>query len=487
VVAGIVVLAASLVVVGVLVIFSSFGSSSGSGSAVGASRPPDPTPPANRATPGVFTVGRQDQTPESTAAPTAAPTPAAADSPSTPQGAQTLVTPATSGGPLFSPSAPSVVEGGGTPPASGDGSAAPSTGDPQLDKAVSDAMARLTTDEDRVGQLLLLGWIGDTAEQARPELEELRAGGIVFVQNATASAEARTINQGLKQIANDAGLTPPLIAIDHEGGIVQRIKDVPNRGNNWDFALTNPTDAQACQRGLDHARTLQGMGFSMNLAPVLDVNNNPANPVIGKRSYSDKPEVVARLGAAYIQGLQGGGIVAVGKHFPGHGNTSTDSHLGLPLQPQSVDDLDKLELVPFKKAIETGIAGIMSAHIVFPAVDPSGVPGTLSRPVMTGLLREHLGFTGLALSDDMGAMKAITDNFAPGDAAVRAVNAGVDMMILSAEIGRQRQARDGLLAAVTSGDISQARLDEAVRHVLTAKAKFGLLPGTTAPTSSGCP
>jgi beta-N-acetylhexosaminidase len=106
---------------------------------------------------------------------------------------------------------------------------------------------------------------------------------------------------------------------------------------------------------------------------------------------------------------------------------------------------------------------------------------------MTDLLRQHLGFTGLALSDDMGAMKAITDNFQPGDAAVRAVKAGVDMMILSAEIGRQRQARDGLLAAVESGDISRARLDEAVRHVLTAKAKFGLLPGTTAPASSGCP
>jgi beta-N-acetylhexosaminidase len=438
-----------------------------------------------------------------------------------------LVTPATAGGqPIFNP-IPSLVTPNGTASPSGDASptgdgsaqvssatadlatpsssgqavpplptasggpspataGSPATGSSPLDTAVADAMARLTTDEDRVGQLLLLGWIGDTAEKARPELQELRAGGIVFVQNATTSADARTINQGLKQIASDANLTPPLIAIDHEGGIVQRIKDVENRGNNWDFALTNPTDLQACQRGLAHAQTLNDMGFSMNLAPVLDVNNNPANPVIGKRSYSDDPQVVARLGAAYIRGLQGGGIVAVGKHFPGHGNTSTDSHLGLPLQPQSVDDLDKIELVPFKKAIETGIAGIMSAHIVFPAVDPSGVPATLSQKVMTGLLRNQLGFTGLSLSDDMGAMKAITDNYAPGDAAVRAVNAGVDMMILSAEVGRQRQARDGLLAAVESGAISRARLDEALRHVLTAKARFGLLPGTQAQTGSGC-
>ena len=518
VVAGIVLLAASLVAVGALVVVKSLGP--------GGSQAPAPTPSAARSTPGVFTVGRQDQTPDSGAAPTLAPT-QAAKAPDPAAGPQSLVTPATAGGqPIFNPN-PSLVtphdaastSGDASP--TGDGSAqvssatadlatpsssgqavpplptasggpspatagSPATGSSPLDTAVADAMARLTTDEDRVGQLLLLGWIGDTAEKARPELQELRAGGIVFVQNATTSADARTINQGLKQIASDANLTPPLIAIDHEGGIVQRIKDVENRGNNWDFALTNPTDLQACQRGLAHAQTLNDMGFSMNLAPVLDVNNNPANPVIGKRSYSDDPQVVARLGAAYIRGLQGGGIVAVGKHFPGHGNTSTDSHLGLPLQPQSVDDLDKIELVPFKKAIETGIAGIMSAHIVFPAVDPSGVPATLSQKVMTGLLRNQLGFTGLSLSDDMGAMKAITDNYAPGEAAVRAVNAGVDMMILSAEVGRQRQARDGLLAAVKSGAISQDRLDEALRHVLTAKARFGLLPGTQAQTVSSC-
>jgi beta-N-acetylhexosaminidase len=225
----------------------------------------------------------------------------------------------------------------------------------------------------------------------------------------------------------------------------------------------------------------------MNLAPDLDVNNNPANPVIGKRSYSDDPQVVARLGAAYIHGIQVGGIAAVGKHFPGHGNTSTDSHLGLPSLPQSVDALEKIELVPFRSAVSADIAGIMSAHIVFPAVDPTGDPATLSRQVMTGLLREKLGFKGLALSDDMGAMKAITDNYAPGDAAVRAVKAGVDLMILSAEVGRQRQARDGLLAAVQSGEISRERLDQAVRNVLTVKARFGLLPGLAAQTGATCP
>jgi beta-N-acetylhexosaminidase len=152
-----------------------------------------------------------------------------------------------------------------------------------------------------------------------------------------------------------------------------------------------------------------------------------------------------------------------------------------------VDALEKIELVPFRRAVEVDIAGIMSAHIVFPAVDPSGDPATLSRQVMTGLLRDRLGFKGLALSDDMGAMKAITDNYAPGDAAVRAVKAGVDLMILSAEVGRQRQARDGILAAVKSGEISRDRLDQAVRNVLTVKARFGLLPGLAAQTGGTCP
>jgi beta-N-acetylhexosaminidase len=208
--------------------------------------------------------------------------------------------------------------------------------------------------------------------------------------------------------------------------------------------------------------------------------------VIGRRSYSDDPQLVARLGAAYIRGLQAGGVAAVGKHFPGHGNTSVDSHVGLPSLPQSVDELERIELVPFRRAIEADVAGIMSAHIVFPAVDPSGAPATLSRNVMTGLLREKLGFRGLAVSDDLGAMRAITDNYGPGEAAVRAVQAGVDMLILSAELPRQQQARDALVAAVRSGEISRERLEQADRNVLQVKARFGLI-GAPVQTGGGCP
>ncbi len=517
---GIVVLAVSLVAIGAMVVLRSL-----QDDLPGAARLPGATPTPARATPGVFTVGKQGPGGDG-----ATPTTPAEGAP-----APGINPPAGSGsGPLFNPAAPVVQPSAPAPAASGDpaapaspastepppslppsgqakpdvapppaagagagpppssGQAKPSTaGSPAppsspLDQAVAEALGRLTTDEDRVGQLLLLAWIGSSAEEARPALRDLRAGGIVFVQNASTTSEARTVNQSLKQIARDVNLLEPLIAVDHEGGTVQRIRDVANLGSNWEFGASNPSDALACQRGLNHAQVLSSLGFSMNLAPVLDVNNNPANPVIGKRSYSDDPRLVARLGAAYVKGLQGGGVAAVGKHFPGHGNTSVDSHLGLPSLPQTIEDLEKIELVPFKAAVEAGVAGIMSAHIVFPAVDPSGDPATLSRSVMTGLLRERLGFTGLAVSDDMGAMKAITDNYAPGDAAVRAVQAGVDLLILSAEVAQQQQARDGLLAAVKDGRITRERLDQAIRNVLTVKARYGLL-GQPAQTGGTCP
>jgi beta-N-acetylhexosaminidase len=356
------------------------------------------------------------------------------------------------------------------------------------DPRVVQALGSLTSDADLVGQLLLVGWPGDTAEQARASIGELKPAGLVYVDNTRSSAQARAINSAVPSIAEQYGALPLLLAIDHEGGIVQRITDVTNSGSNAAFAATGASETDACLRGQNHAQQLQSLGFNMNLAPVLDVNNNPDNPVIGTRSYGADPELVARLGSAYIRGLQGGGIIAVGKHFPGHGNTGVDSHLELPILPQSIDDLEKIELVPFRRAIapETNVAAIMSAHIVFPAVDPSGAPATLSYPIMTGILRNRLGFDGLVLSDDLVGMKAITDNYSAGDAAVRSIGAGVDVLIMAGGLPRQIVARDALLAALASGELSRVRVQEAVLHVLRVKARFGLLDGSS-PPAMGCP
>ncbi|HZR97671.1 MAG TPA: glycoside hydrolase family 3 protein [Chloroflexota bacterium] len=360
-------------------------------------------------------------------------------------------------------------------------------GQSQQSPSIEAAVGGLATDEERVGQLLLLGWIGDSAEAARPTLRELRPGGIVYVDNARTAAAAQVINAALPAIAQEYGVLPPLIAVDHEGGSVQRIRDVPNLGSNADFAATQPADRDACLRGQQHAEQLRAMGFTMNLAPVLDVNNNPANPVIGSRSYGADAALVARLGSAYVRGLQGGGVAAVGKHFPGHGNTSVDSHLALPVLTQTQAELEQVELVPFRRAIapDTDVAALMTAHIVFPAVDPSGRPATLSTPIITGLLRQTLGFQGLVISDDLAGMRAITDNYGPGEAAVQAIRAGVDMLIIGGGLPRQRESRDALLAALASGTLSRERLDEAVRHVLAVKARFGVLGDAPAP-GPGC-
>lgn len=365
----------------------------------------------------------------------------------------------------------------------------PSATPSQAELQVAQALARLTSDEDLVGQLLLLGWRGNTAAEARQTIAQLKPGGIVYVDNTRARLTATNINRGLNEIARAVDVLPPIIAVDHEGGTVQRIQDVPNLGSNLQFARSNPTDLAACQRGLDHATALRAMGFSMNLAPVLDVNNNPQNPVIGVRSYSADPQVVARLGAAYIRGLQTGGIIAVGKHFPGHGNTSVDSHLQLPVLPQTVEEMEDVELVPFRRALQRDVdlAAIMSAHIVFPAVDPQWQPATLSQAIMTGLLRDRLGFKGLVLSDDMAGMRAITDNYQPGEAAVRAVGAGVDLLIIAGDLPRQVQSRNALLNALRSGDLRRERVLDAVTRVLRAKARFGLLDRATAsPPAASC-
>ncbi len=355
------------------------------------------------------------------------------------------------------------------------------------DPRVESALAGLDTDEALVGQLLLIGWAGNSADDAREAIGTLRPGGIVFIANASTAQEAAALNLGLDGAAAEAGSVPLLKAIDHEGGAIQRIDDVENLGSNLDFAAMSPTVDEACARGATHARQLLEMGFEMNLAPVLDVNTDPNNPVIGPRSYGSRPQLVARLGSGYIRGLQAGGILAVGKHFPGHGDTSVDSHLDLPVLDVPRRRLDSVELVPFAQATapDTGLSAVMTAHIALPRIDPSGLPATLSAPVIEGILRGDLSFDGLVISDDLAAMAAITDRFEPGQAAVLAIAAGVDMLIVGGDLERQRTMRDALVAALADGGLSRERVLDAVRHVLSAKARAGVLGGDLDPVP-GC-
>ncbi|MDQ3696404.1 MAG: hypothetical protein M3373_00040 [Gemmatimonadota bacterium] len=228
--------------------------------------------------------------------------------------------------------------------------------------------------------------------------------------------------------------------------------------------------ALAYEQGRITASEGRAIGIHVAYAPILDVNNNPANPVINTRSYGEDPGLVARLGASFIRGLQEHGMLGTGKHFPGHGDTGVNSHLALPVVNVSRARLDSVELVPFRRAVDAGVGAIMSFHGAMPALDPSGDPGTLSEDVLTGLLRNDMKFEGLIISDAMD-MRGVLDKYGAREAAIRAVEAGADVLIQPLDV---RQTVDAVVAGVTGGRYDEARINSSVRRILEAKRRLGL-------------
>jgi beta-N-acetylhexosaminidase len=226
----------------------------------------------------------------------------------------------------------------------------------------------------------------------------------------------------------------------------------------------------AYEAGKVTAREGRALGIHLAYAPVLDVNNNPANPVINTRSYGEDPQLVARLGAAFVRGLQEGGMIATAKHFPGHGDTDVNSHLALPTVGASRARLDSVELPPFRAAVAAGVGAVMSFHGAVPSLDSSGAPGTLSPGVLTGLLRQELGFQGLVFTDAMD-MRGVLDKYGALEATKRAVAAGADVLIQPEDVG---QTIDAILAGVREGRYTEARIDASVRRILAAKRALGL-------------
>lgn len=224
---------------------------------------------------------------------------------------------------------------------------------------------------------------------------------------------------------------------------------------------------------------LRRIGINLNYAPVLDVNNNPLNPVIGVRSFGESPEAAAEFGAAAVRGYQDAGVAATAKHFPGHGDTDVDSHLDLPTVPHDRARMDRVELVPFRRAIVEGVDAVMSAHIYFPALEKEKLPVTLSPSVLTGLLREELGFEGIITTDCM-EMNAIAEHYGVAEASVLAVLAGADQILVSHRSDRQGAALSALEAAVREGRIAETRIDDSVRRLLRMKWKRGILTWTAA-------
>lgn len=333
----------------------------------------------------------------------------------------------------------------------------------------------------QIGQLLIAGFNG---EQLPVELKSLAKefglGGVTLFSRNIVEPEQ------VAELCHEAArLTPELpgwVSIDQEGGRVARLKapftvwpPMATLGRSGDVAL-----AERFARAL--ASELRAVGVTLDFAPVLDVHTNSRNPIIGDRALAEKATDVARLGAAIVRTLQSEGVAACGKHFPGHGDTSADSHLELPLVEHPPERLREVEFLPFRAAIDAGVATIMTAHLFVPALDDQR-PATLSRHVVTDILRHELGYTGVILSDDL-EMKALANDYAVPDAAVLAVEAGCDgILICSGNYGAQWAALEALVHAVEERRLSLAQVDDSLMRHRRAKERFLAMP--TAPRLRG--
>jgi beta-N-acetylhexosaminidase len=320
------------------------------------------------------------------------------------------------------------------------------------------------------GQLLIGSFAGATVP---PELRSLArefdlGGGILFSRNVEAPEQVVELAADVESLGRTM---PAWVSVDQEGGRVARLKEPFTRWPPMAVLGRANSDTLAERFGRALARELRAVGITLDYAPVLDIHTNPNNPVIGDRAFAEKAEEVARLGSVIIRALQSEGVAACGKHFPGHGDTSTDSHLELPLVDQPPDRLRAVEFVPFRAAIREHVAFIMTAHVLVPSIDEHE-PATLSRSIVQGILREEFGYQGVILSDDL-EMKAVSARTPVPTAAVQAINAGCDgVLVCSGDVELQAATLETLVKAVESGEIPRNRFDDAMTRLRRAKERF---------------
>ena len=380
---------------------------------------------------------------------------------------------------LRSQSRPAPAKKTAAPESAPDSSAPTRKLTPVAQKWVDSTLRKMTTDE-KIGQLLFTNFYGAFTSTDSPayqqllhDITDLHVGGFIVVTEGSPLGYQKSQAYPTAVLSNQLqakSKLPLLIGADFERGTAMRLDE----GTSFPTQMTiaaggNVPDAYTM--GKVTALEARDVGVNWIYAPVSDVNNNPANPIINTRSYGEDPQRVAEFVAAYIRGAQENGALATAKHFPGHGDTSADSHIDLPVIHASRERLETLELVPFRAAIAAGVGSIMTGHLSVPALEPErDIPATLSHNILTGLLRDELHFQGLVVTDAM-EMGGITVRFAPGDAAVRAVLAGADCLLMPPV---PDAAFEALQNAVKSGQISRARLDASVRRILEAKARLGL-------------
>jgi beta-N-acetylhexosaminidase len=328
------------------------------------------------------------------------------------------------------------------------------------------------------GQLVIGGFAGTSlpAAYARALRERRRGGAILFKPNveggpSQVAALGRELHSAWAAGGDDAG--PPLVGIDQEGGRVARLREpllvVPPMRTVASWGDTRLAARIAAAVGAE----LAALGITIDFAPVLDVNTCRENPVIGDRAFGDDADTCARFGVAWIGGLQGAGLLACGKHFPGHGDTSKDSHVDLPVVHQPLERLERVELAPFRAAAAAGVASLMTAHVVYPALDGER-PATLSPAICTAL-RERIGFEGMLVSDDL-EMQAIAARQSVEDAAVRAVAAGCDALLVCWSEEKQELAVDALVREAERSAAFRARCEQACARVRAARARATARP-----------
>lgn len=322
--------------------------------------------------------------------------------------------------------------------------------------------------KEKVGQLFMCGFYGyEPSEEIIRLIVDYKIGGVIYFSRNIESTK-QVFNLSNKLL--DYSKIPLFIGIDQEGGIVARITEgVTNVPGNMAVAAGS-TIKEAEKLAFIVGEELKALGINMNYAPCIDVNNNPKNPVIGVRSYGEDPVKVAGYGIASVRGYQKADVISVVKHFPGHGDTDVDSHLGLPVVRHNMDRLERIELYPFKKAIENDVDAVMVSHVAFTTIEDEKTPATLSRKVITGLLRDKLRFNGVVITDCM-EMKAVKDNFSMAEAAIRALEAGNDIILISHTYELQKEAIEGVIKAVEEGRLSEERINESLNRILLLKDK----------------
>jgi len=343
----------------------------------------------------------------------------------------------------------------------------------------------LTEIRKQIGQLFLVGFEGHTVpDDFKKAIQEFNLGGtIYFKRNAESPVQLALLSNSLQWDCRLKDSPPLLISIDHEGGKVNRLSAPFTQFPGMDLVGELGSPKLAFHVGLAMGEELSAIGVNVNFAPVADVLTNPSNPIMSGRTFSSDPEVCAKMGSGVCRGLQKSGVAAVAKHFPGHGDTTEDSHLMLPSVDRTKEDCEKIEFVPFRRLIRSRVEAVMTAHIVNKSLDPDR-PATLSPLIINDILRAQLRFQKVVFSDDM-EMKAIADHYGAEEAAVLAVKAGCDVLIYRGDKGVPVGAIEAVVKAVESKKISRSQVEASVDRILACKKNYAFLQEPIDVTQAG--